>query len=251
MPKRKSAARASIRNLREANKKRQKKVPSITTSEFPEKETGDTLDLDLDLDPDLREWCERQDISMGQVVDKDGNDTNSDLSSSEDCRCLDSFKEITEPSELKVFSIFLKKAQGVASEVQNTGTLQRTYKGNSRSTKYCHKKFHNDLISKGFLPLDQFMEQMKKKKLTISDSEPPLSHNTALQEEEEESDPGSQELPSPLVFKGPVKSGFWTILGLTITVTGLDYCQNLFRLIVRLRPVKTGLNCKSSKSVKK
>ncbi|KAH9968259.1 hypothetical protein BC827DRAFT_1152524 [Russula dissimulans] len=62
MPKRKSAARASIQNLREANKKRQKK----------ETETGDAPDLD----PDLREWCEHQDISMGQVVDEDGNDTN-------------------------------------------------------------------------------------------------------------------------------------------------------------------------------
>jgi hypothetical protein len=124
MLKRKSAARASIWNLREANKKRQKKgkqnphqenehwpkaaVLSITASEFPEMETGDTLDLDLDLDPNLREWCEHQDISMGQVVDEDGkedgNDINSNLSSSEDCGCLDSFKEITEPSELKVFS---------------------------------------------------------------------------------------------------------------------------------------------------
>jgi hypothetical protein len=59
---------------------------------------------------------------MGQVVDKDGNDTNSDLSSSEDHERLDSFEEITEQSELKLFSIFLKKAQGVTSEVQNTGT---------------------------------------------------------------------------------------------------------------------------------
>ncbi|KAH9955442.1 hypothetical protein BC827DRAFT_1158273 [Russula dissimulans] len=117
MPKRKSAARASIQNLREANKKRQKK----------ETETGDAPDLD----PDLREWCKRQDISMGQVVDEDGNDTNSDLSSSEDRERLDSFEEITEQSELKLFSIFLKKAQGVTSEVQNTGTSRRTYKGNS------------------------------------------------------------------------------------------------------------------------
>ncbi|KAH9954786.1 hypothetical protein BC827DRAFT_1158579 [Russula dissimulans] len=109
MSKRKSAARASIQNLREANKKRQKK----------ETETGDAPDLD----PDLREWCKRQDISMGQVVDEDGNDTNSDLSSSEDREHLDSFEEITEQSELKLFSIFLKKAQGVTSEVQNTGTL--------------------------------------------------------------------------------------------------------------------------------
>jgi len=35
-------------------------------------------------------------------------------------------------------------------------------------TKYCCKKFHKDLVSKGFLSIDEFMEQMEKKKqLTI------------------------------------------------------------------------------------
>jgi hypothetical protein len=238
MPKRKSAARASIQNLREANKKRQKKgkqnphqenehwpkaaVPSITTSEFSETETGDAPDLD----PDLREWCERQDISMGQVVDEDGNDTNSDLSSSEDRECLDSFEEITEQSELKLFSIFLKKAQGVTSEVQNTGTSRRTYKGNSRSTKYRQKKIRDDLISKGFLPIDQFMERMKKRKLTISDSEPPSSCSVSssgvsaqactFQEEEEESDlleiAGLEE--HPRMESGPPAAEIWVYLAM-------------------------------------
>ncbi|KAH9953875.1 hypothetical protein BC827DRAFT_1273089 [Russula dissimulans] len=127
---------------------------------------------------------------MGQVVDEDGNDTNSDLSSSEDHKCLDSFEEITEQSELKLFSIFLKKAQGVTSE----------------------KKICDDLISKGFLPIDQFMKRMKKRKFTISDSEPPSSCSVsgsgvsaqacAFQEEEEESNPGLQELPSPYSISG-------------------------------------------------
>jgi len=54
------------------------------------------------------------------AMEKHGDDTESDAMSSdaEDNGSLDSFEEITNPSDLKIFSIFLKKAQ---DQVQSTG----------------------------------------------------------------------------------------------------------------------------------
>ena len=167
-------------------------VPSITASEFPE--TGVALES---LDPDLREFCERQNISI--VVDEDSsNNMDSNSSSSEDRECLDSFEEIVKPSELKLFSIFLKKAKGAALEGQHTRTSRRTYTGHSWTTQYHRRKLCTDHISKGFLPMDQYMEQMEKKKLTIaickeledgSVSHSNTSQGHALQEEEESDTP--------------------------------------------------------------
>ena len=126
-------------------------VLSITASKFLE--TGVALES---LDPDLREFCERQNISI--VVDEDSsNDMDSNSSSSEDHECLDSFEEIVKPSELKLFSIFLKKTKGAVLEGQHTWTSRRTYTGHSWTTQYHRRKLCTDHISKGFLPMDQYM----------------------------------------------------------------------------------------------
>jgi hypothetical protein len=100
------------------------------------------------LDPDLRDFCQRQNIPV--VIDVD-------FSSSED---PDSSEEINEPSDLKVYSIFLKKAQkvGLESQSQCKVTFRKIYPEGFWTTWHCHKKFRADLASKGFLPLDEFLK---------------------------------------------------------------------------------------------
>jgi len=61
------------------------------------------------LDSDLRDFCERQRISVAMDEHSDGA-PESDFSSSEDDGCLDSFEEITKVSDFKLYSIFLNKA---------------------------------------------------------------------------------------------------------------------------------------------
>jgi hypothetical protein len=56
---------------------------------------------------------------------------NSDSSFLEDDGDLDSFEEIVEASDLKVFSIFLKKAHHAALEGQRAGASRKTYTGPS------------------------------------------------------------------------------------------------------------------------
>ena len=101
------------------------------------------------------------------AMEKHGDDTKSDAMSSdaEDNGSLDSFEEITNPSDLKIFSIFLKKAQ---DQAQSTGKTRRTYTGCLRMTQYRCRKFCSKLRSKGFLSLPQFIERMKEKKQHIS-----------------------------------------------------------------------------------
>jgi hypothetical protein len=175
MPRKKNAARARTQTLEESRKKRriQEKGKqhlhqeskhwlnaALTTSEFPE--------VEVPLDPDLRDLCESQSISSSVAMDKL---RNSDSSFSEDDGDLDSFEEIVEASDLKVFSIFLKKAHHAALEGQFTGASWKTYTGPSWLTWYRQKKLWTDLESKGFLLLDQFMKRMEKKKLTIANEE--------------------------------------------------------------------------------
>ncbi|KAH9956767.1 hypothetical protein BC827DRAFT_1157585 [Russula dissimulans] len=105
MPRKTNAARACTWILEEARKKRW-----IQEKEFPEAEVL--------LDSNLRDLCEPQSISSSVAMDKVGN---SNSSFSEDDGDLDSFEEIVEPSDLEVFSIFLKKAHHAALEGQHTG----------------------------------------------------------------------------------------------------------------------------------
>jgi hypothetical protein len=157
MPRKTNAARACTWILEEARKKRwiQEKGKqhlhqeskhwlnaTLTASEFPEAEVL--------LDSNLRDLCEPQSISSSVAMDKVGN---SNSSFSEDDGDLDSFEEIVEPSDLEVFSIFLKKAHHAALEGQHTGASWKTYTGPSQSTWYCRKKLRTNLESKGFLPL--------------------------------------------------------------------------------------------------
>ena len=122
MPKRTKARIACAQNLIEARKRRRTQDQSeqypirkritdqnaaLTASGIPEVEDA--------LDPDLRDFCKRQGISMAM----DSHSTPESRSSSsedEDDGGLDAFEEITEPADLNLYSIFLEKAQHAALE---------------------------------------------------------------------------------------------------------------------------------------
>jgi len=91
-----------------------KSTVTAPASPFPEPEPEEPLD------PDLRVFCERHGISVPMENRRNSTNSDSDTESSdaEDQPCLDSFDEITEPSDLELFSIFLKEAQYQAQSTE-------------------------------------------------------------------------------------------------------------------------------------
>ena len=98
-------------------------------SEFPETDMADPdiPETDAALDSDLRGFYAYQSISL--AMDKHCNDSDSDSSQGSDDGGLDSFEEITKQSDLKVYSIFLEKAQYFANTSQ-----KQAYTGHSQAT---------------------------------------------------------------------------------------------------------------------
>jgi len=78
------------------------------------------------LDPDLLDFCQHQGISVAM----DKHDSGTELLS-ENHGCPDSSEEINLPSNLKVFSIFLKKVYYAALEANGKAKTQKAYIGHS------------------------------------------------------------------------------------------------------------------------
>jgi hypothetical protein len=84
--------------------------------------------------------------------------------------CGDSDASIDcEDTALRHFNAVLQQAQQVAIQAQRDKDAARKrprrYDKKSKSTLYRQKKAREDLASKGFLPLDEFMTQMQQRKV--------------------------------------------------------------------------------------
>ncbi|KAI0275615.1 hypothetical protein BGY98DRAFT_991520, partial [Russula aff. rugulosa BPL654] len=134
MPRKKRATRASIQNLSQARRKKNKPI-NIYVLDGP-----DTLDTD------------------NAMPNNNGDDSEGSSSSIE---ILDGDRDtdICEETELAKFSRILRDAQKRAMEEEKAkGKKRKTYNGRSQKTAYRWKRVQRDHASKGFLPVDAFMK---------------------------------------------------------------------------------------------
>jgi len=100
----------------------------------------------------LTDFCSRLNITPA-IFHDDEDDSDPDLSVSEKS------SDIEEESQLRSFTQALKKAHIVALKKENK--KQGQYSKRSYDTLKHHKQVQIELVSKGFLPLDEYMSLKK------------------------------------------------------------------------------------------
>jgi len=101
----------------------------------------------------LTDFCSHLNITPA-IFHDDENDSDPDLSVSKKS------SDIEEESQLRSFTQALKKAHIVALKKENK-KKQGQYSKQSYDTLKCHKQVQIELVSKGFLPLDEYMSLKK------------------------------------------------------------------------------------------
>ena len=195
MPRRSGAAKASAQNIHAhfANQKsvqrnqndvegesiqcHEKKHLMVATAA----KTVPSTDI-ADLDPEITDFCSRHNITPAIREFHDEDEHGPDLYVS------DQSSNIEEESELKRFTQALQMAQTDALKKENK--KKKVYSKNSKKTIKCRMQFRNILASKGFLPVDQYI-QLKRKTEESNDADLPELDNiiaAAREESEEDSD---------------------------------------------------------------
>ncbi|KAI0266629.1 hypothetical protein BGY98DRAFT_939031 [Russula aff. rugulosa BPL654] len=153
MPRKKKSSRANAQNIQIANQRRNQTQRPQTVSPAGSREST-PLDSNLPiLDSDLTDFCSRLQItpSIRQFYE-DEDDTDPDLCVS------DQSSDIEEESELRRFTRALQEAQVIALKEEKKNKRGKYTKRSKRTLKR-REKACEEMKSKGFFPLDEFMRR--------------------------------------------------------------------------------------------
>ncbi len=112
-------------------------------------------ELEHVLDPELMDFCSCHHI---EPAIRDFNDDKDD--SDPELPVSDQSSEIEEESALKKFTQAFQTAQIIALKKSNKNK-QGVYSKRSTDTMKWHKQVHLKLVSKGFLPVDEYIKLKK------------------------------------------------------------------------------------------
>ena len=195
MPWRKHAAQANIKNLQIAHQKHIKRNQDDIEGEFiqchqkynstvsaqaisPRESTPPSLiSTECVLDPEITDFCSRLNITpvITEFHDEDDNDLDVTISNHS--------SDIEDESELKKFMQTLQMAQKAALMRGNKNKRQ-FYSKKSKTTLKRRKLLHIDMVSKGFLPLEEYI---RRKGVPVKYNKPtPQLDKIDLRDESEE-----------------------------------------------------------------
>jgi hypothetical protein len=217
MPRKRCATRSRLQNLSKIKKQNKKNNNNDTYgksfSHPLRSQTFETL---------LPQMAEPDTLDTNDVPIMSNEDVESDSEGS-GVEILDSGSDtdICEESELTKFSRMLSDAQKIAlAKEKARGNKRKTYTGHSRTTSYRFKRQRSDLAAQGYLPVHEFMEQMKSQKNTKELTSP---QDLTLEESEESSDDDAVTM-SLFRSKEPSASECTNVKELTPAVSE-DCCQ--------------------------
>lgn len=163
------------------NKKIKKDSAIAAQTVSPTQSRESTPNFPIDLDPELTGFCSRLHITPAQREFHDDDD-DSDL----DLPVSNQSSDIEDETELNRFMQALQRAQTAALKKQKKNK-RGSYLKHSKRTQKRRKLLRNELASKGFLPVDEYMSlkgiPIKNDKLT-----PEPDKIAAREESEEDSD---------------------------------------------------------------